>query len=203
MRTTTEIYQLIQEENIIVNELLLPNRKLGLYRKDSDGDFIFFHPSLNSNTPYLRCVLAEELGHHFTLIGNYNYTGKVSYQTFINSTKEENKAIRWATEYLIETNKLLEMFYEENFSIYSLADSFDVTPEFMLQKLYFMSYDLPQWYVANNKLLCLTCLPSFFISQIFDDQKVLETKLKTYRRLSCKSTYQKKQRNTVLKMNIQ
>lgn len=197
MRTTTEIYQLIYEESIIVSDLLLPKGKLGLYRKDSDGDFIFFHPALHENEPYLRCILAEELGHYFTLLGNFKYSGKVSYQTFINTTKEENKALRWATDYLIETEELLELFYDDNLSVYNLAGAFEVTPEFMLQKLYYMSYDMLQWYVAKNKLLCLSCLPNFFVSQILDDQKVQKTKLLTYRRLSCKSISQKRQKNTV------
>ena len=198
MRTTEEMYKLINEENIILAELELPNNKLGLYRKDNHGDFIFYKSEIKSNHIFFRCVIAEELGHYFTLSSSsFVLKSPRNYQNWISDSKEEEKALRWATNYLIDTSKLLAEFHENNFSVYELSEIFNVTPEFVLMKLIYMSYDLKQWYVSQNKLLCLSNLPSVYVGKFNDGSMVLRTKLKTYRRLSCHSTSQIKQKNFV------
>ena len=197
MRTTEEMYKLINQENIILAELELPNNKLGLYRKDNHGDFIFYKSEIKSNHIFFRCVIAEELGHYFTLNSSFVTKAPRTYQNWISESKEEEKALRWATNYLIDTTKLLAEFHESNFSVYELSEIFNVTPEFVFMKLIYMSYDLKQWYVSQNKLLCLSNLPSIYVGKFNDDSMVLRTKLETYRRMSCQSTSQKMQKNFV------
>jgi|LGVF01.2.fsa_nt_gb Zn-dependent peptidase ImmA (M78 family) len=197
MKTNEEIYKLIKEENITLAEMKLPQNKVGLYRNDIHGSFIFYNTSIVSNPAFFRCVIAEELGHHFTLITNLSSKLNRTYQNWINESKEEEQALRWATNYLISTAELLRTFHKEELSLYELSDVFNVTPEFVLMKLTYMSYDLKQWYISQNRLLCLTELPSISVGAIKDDSMVLRTKLETYRRLSCQSTSQKKQKNFV------
>ena len=67
----TELYALAASEDIGVEFALLPRPLLGLYDyRPGEPPFILLHNKLQNDRKPLRCVFAEELGHHFTGVGN-------------------------------------------------------------------------------------------------------------------------------------
>ena len=53
-----------------------------------------------------RSVLAHELGHHFTTIGNTLPCMMYSYSSCLNSGRAEYRANKWAADHLIPSDKL-------------------------------------------------------------------------------------------------
>ncbi len=91
--------------------------------------------SLNDSIPLLRSVMAEELGHHFTSVGIcmpkefYNYAARQHID------KAEYKALRWAANYLISDDALLDALREVLDGVSTLAEYFMVTPEIVRLRL--------------------------------------------------------------------
>lgn len=91
--------------------------------------------SLRNNVPLLRCILAEELGHHFTSAG-YCVTQKFfSYNERMNISRAEYKALKWAANYLMPENDLLDALKSGLCEVWELAEHFDVTEEFVKFRL--------------------------------------------------------------------
>ncbi len=84
-----------------------------------------------SNTRYTRCVFAEELGHHFTTVGDHVPKEFYCYAQRVVIDREEYKAMRWATNYLIPENDLLDCLRDGLYEIWELAEHFRVTDDFM------------------------------------------------------------------------
>lgn len=85
--------------------------------------------SLSSNTPLLRCVLAEELGHHFTTVGDRIPKTYYSQSDRLLVSKAEYKALRWAAIYLMPRPELYNAFDNGIISTWELADYFNVTED--------------------------------------------------------------------------
>ena len=124
------MYEIAQQEDIIVEFFNFAQPLEGIYIVNSDLPIVIgLNSSLKNNTPLLRSVMAEELGHHFTSVGscvpqqfyNYNYRCRIN--------KCEYKALKWAALYLIPLNKLLNAIKCGISTIWELAEFFNVTDE--------------------------------------------------------------------------
>lgn len=123
------LFFLAEKEKILVRFFPLPADLLGAYYYTSDKKpVIILHNKLKSNRKLLRCILAEELGHHFT--ANYNLLAFARAGLY-DRNKCEHKAIWWATKYLVPMDKLIETVNSGLFSTWELAEHFDVTERFM------------------------------------------------------------------------
>lgn len=71
------------------------------------------------------CVLAEELGHYCTTVGD------ITNQTKINNRKQELKARRWGYEKLIGVVDIINAYNEGAKDKYDLAEYFGVTESFL------------------------------------------------------------------------
>lgn len=91
--------------------------------------------SLLNNTRFLRCVLAEELGHHFTTTGDAIPRTYFHYARRLYISKIEHKALRWGANYLIPNHELQKALARGLQEVWELADHFDVTEEFMQFRL--------------------------------------------------------------------
>lgn len=85
--------------------------------------------SLKKDTPLLRCILAEELGHHFTTTGQW-----IPRQFYQSSAKTmifrvEHKALRWAAKSLIPRSRLMAAVEMGIVTTWELADYFRVTED--------------------------------------------------------------------------
>lgn len=81
------------------------------------------------NTIEKTCILAEELGHHFTSGGN------ILDQSSIVNRKQELKARSWAYEKLIPLSKIVQAQKEGIRNRFELAEYLGVTEEFLQSAL--------------------------------------------------------------------
>ena len=71
------------------------------------------------------CVLAEELGHHYTTVGN------ILDMTNISNRKQERQARMWGYDKLIGLRRLIEAYEHGCRDRYELAEYLEVTDEYL------------------------------------------------------------------------
>lgn len=76
-----------------------------------------------------KCILAEELGHHYTSFGN------ILNQKEINNIKQEQKARQWAYERLVKFDDLIAAYEEGVKNRYELSLFLEVTEEFLINTI--------------------------------------------------------------------
>ena len=106
-----------EQEGIIVETYPLHSPLQGIYICQSDKPPIIGLSSHIATNPERRCIMAEELGHHFTSVGicvPYKEFHHYCVRTPIN--KIEYKAMKWAAYHLIPENDLLDVIGSESFS---------------------------------------------------------------------------------------
>ena len=114
------------KENIIVTDQfdLSDTRLKGLY---CDGTI-----ALNRDM-YIEsektCVLAEELGHHYTTVGN------IMDQTDTANRKQERRARIWAYHKLLSLNDLIDSYKHGCQNQFEIAEHLNVTEEFLIDCL--------------------------------------------------------------------
>ena len=96
---------------------------------------IYLSLRLHADYRLHRCVLAEELGHHFTSAGERMPKRHHSMQDRLSIDKCEYKALRWAANHLVPENDLLDVVSEGLCEIWELAEQFDVTEDMMRFRL--------------------------------------------------------------------
>lgn len=85
--------------------------------------------SLFESRAHFRCVLAEELGHHFTTAGVAIPKTYFHYRDRLEVSRVEYRAMRWAALYLMPLDKLRIAFRKGIYERWELADFFDVTED--------------------------------------------------------------------------
>lgn len=76
-----------------------------------------------------KCVLAEELGHYYTTIGN------IMDQSNTSNRKQERRARIWAYHKLLSLNDLIDSYKEGCQNRYEIAEHLEVTEEFLQECL--------------------------------------------------------------------
>ncbi|PTM59586.1 ImmA/IrrE family metallo-endopeptidase [Desmospora activa] len=122
-------------EGIHVMFSKLEGRILAYYAVDAGQAFIVLSESLKKDTAILRCVLAEELGHHYTSVGIGVPVTHTLYRDRNKLTQDEHRAKRWAAEYLLPLDKLLRAFRKGIRHLWELAEYFRVTEEMIRFRL--------------------------------------------------------------------
>lgn len=135
------LWDIINKEGIEVIYLPLkstPEELNGLYLCDEGHPIIALDENLPEQTRLFKCVLAEEVGHYMTAAKTNVLTAHIGYRQEIEMSRDERKALMWATDFLIPDGELIQMVNSGLRSCYELAEHFDVTHWFMLRKLTFM-----------------------------------------------------------------
>jgi len=83
--------------------------------------------SLFESRPHFRCVLAEELGHHFTTAGVAIPKTYFHYRDRLEVSRAEYRAMRWAALHLVPLDKLQQAVRWGVCERWELAEYFDVT----------------------------------------------------------------------------
>jgi type II secretory pathway component PulC len=78
-----------------------------------------------TTTAEKTCVLAEELGHHYTTAGN------ILDQKVISNRKQEIKAKRWAVKRLVSLNNIIKAYEAGCRNQYEMAEYIGVTEDFL------------------------------------------------------------------------
>ena len=127
-----QLYTVADTENIVVEYIRLKPPMRGFYCKEPGClPYIGLDYSLHADRRLHRCVMAEELGHHFTSAGQHIAKRYYSTQDRLSIDKCEYKALRWAANNLVPENNLLDAIASGLCEIWELAEEFDVTEEMM------------------------------------------------------------------------
>ncbi len=110
----------IEKEDIQIVEINLPNRIRGLY----SDNIIAINKKLDTASEKI-CVLAEELGHYHTTVGN------ILDQSKVENRKQELKARRWAVDKLIRVEQFIDALKAGVRNRHELAEFLEVTEEFI------------------------------------------------------------------------
>lgn len=95
-----------------------------------------------------KCILAEELGHYFTTIGD------ITNQSKIENRKQERKARGWGYDKLIPIHKLAEAINYKVQSRYELAEYLEVTEEVLLESLNYYKEKYGLYCYFNEYIIC-------------------------------------------------
>lgn len=120
---------------------------------------------LKSNTIRMTEVLAEELGHHFTSMGD-NIEPK-NYFDKVNIDKCEAKALRWACNFLVPKDELIDALRKRPASIDELADGLSVSRDILIQSFYYLSLNNEYLQIEDDEFLILSNYPTLYIYNKF------------------------------------
>jgi hypothetical protein len=115
----------------------------GIY---SDGR-IYIRSDIPTTTQK-ACILAEEVGHHYTTVGD------ILDQTDIRNAKQENIAMAWAYEEMIPLHALVEAYWAGITTRYELAEFLGVTEQFLQESLDYFKRKYDNYYILGNCLIC-------------------------------------------------
>jgi len=164
LKTLQDITALINDLGIKLEYQDLPKHVLGIYNGSTDLDMIIMNTYICSDRIQHRIILAEEIGHYFTTIGNNTHKKYSKHSDKLRVDKCEEMAMRWATNYLVPDQQLIELAASsDNPSIEDCCAAFEVTEDFMMRKFTDMAKRQLYWPLDDNRSLNLASLPSVFI----------------------------------------
>lgn len=136
MKNLKDIFEIIDKENIIIEEVDIRFKNTsGIYLNlPNIGPVININLSIIHNRCKYLSVIAEELGHHFTTIGNLTTKSK-NYSEKLQKEKKENKAKLWAAEFLISDEEFVQALYNCISTQFDMCDYFNVTNEILKFKI--------------------------------------------------------------------
>lgn len=119
------LYELLEEaesQNVRVVEHPFHTKRLrGLYCDNT----ITINSSISNCTADKTCIIAEELGHHYTSVGN------ILDQSTIQNRKQERRARQWAYKRLCPFSKIVQAYQSGARNRYEVAEYLQVTEEFL------------------------------------------------------------------------
>lgn len=151
MTPTQSLFDIVNAEGIALEYHRLPYPLLGHYFAEPDiTPVITIIPTLEHRKPLMRCVLAEELGHHYTCNGDYLVRPYKSYFGRILIGSAEKKALKWAANMLLPKD---ELFAGRRTSLFEVSEAFGVTPGFVRAVFTLPEYKQKLYSVTNKTLL--------------------------------------------------
>jgi hypothetical protein len=101
----------------------------------------------NMTTVKKSCVLAEELGHHYTTIGN------ILDQDVCENIRQERKARLWAYNNRIGLMGIVKAYQYGCCSLYDMAEYLEVTEQFLLDTLEAYHLKYGQYAIVDNYII--------------------------------------------------
>lgn len=124
MITYEKLLEIAEKEDVDVNdEYEFSDRLKGLY---CDGNIAIKKDLMVREK---KCIMAEELGHHFTAEGN------ILDQRNIINRKLERRGKIYAYDLLVGLEGLITCFKEGTTNVYEMAESLDVTEDIVKEAL--------------------------------------------------------------------
>lgn len=162
MTKLESLYEIALYENIDIHFFNL--KEIGLLglnvSKENMPHMIFLDHSVKNDKNLHLYTLAHELGHYFTSIGDS--INSTNYMQKILNNKCENKADKWASEFLIKEDELIDALGNNIYSLHELAEYLDVSVEIVLKRLEYLSLQKQTLKISDTKHLILTNLPNIY-----------------------------------------
>jgi hypothetical protein len=145
------------EDNIdVIEDYKFSSEKLkGLY----SNNIIALSDKLNSKEK--NCILAEELGHHYTTVGNIIDFKKIK------NAKAEEKARLWAYDDRIGLRGLIKGYEHNCKSRFELAELLEVTEDFLNEAIETYKNKYGQFIKIDNYLI--TFIPNLNVIRLFEE----------------------------------
>ena len=163
MTKLEHLYELARLEHIEIHFFDL--KEIGLLGlnviKENMPHMIFLDISIKKDIKLHTNVLAHELGHYFTSFGNS--INETNYAKKILNNKVENKADKWACEFLVREYELIDALNKNINCIHDLAEYLDVDVEILLKRLEYLSLQKSTLRISDTKQLILTNLPNIYL----------------------------------------
>lgn len=136
MKRLKELFQIIEKRNIIYEETNFKfEDSIGIYLNvPGIPPTIGISKSIINNRSKYISILAEEVGHHFTSVGNLTITSK-NYSEKLMKNKQEHRAKSWAANFLITYEEFEQALCNCISTPSDICDSFDVTHEMLKCKI--------------------------------------------------------------------
>lgn len=165
MTKLEKLYDLADKNNISIHFFDLTEvGVLGLnIEKEGLPHIIFLDLKLKSNNTLHLEILAHELGHYFTTVGNT--LNNKNYREGLYNNKFENKADKWACEFLVTEEEIINALNKNITNIHELAEYLDVPLNILKKRLEYLSFQKQSIVVSDNKYLILTNLPNIYFYQ--------------------------------------
>jgi len=126
----------MQEGIVIIENAPLPKSYLGLYvQEENYKPSASLSKSIYGQRKMERAVLAEEIGHYFTVVEHNVPRYFKKYSDQLKFSRQEYRAARKGAQLLIYPEEILEAVTHGLEEVWELAEHFDVPEEFMLLRL--------------------------------------------------------------------
>ena len=97
MIETEKLESIIDKSGIVKEFAPLPYSALGYFYSDGDFHVILINKEIRKDERLYRTILAEEIRHYMTTIGDYTPRRELTYSERIDIDKKELLALIWAT----------------------------------------------------------------------------------------------------------
>lgn len=136
MKKLNNIFEIIEKENIIIEEVIIRyNGNKGLYINiQGIPPTILIDKSIINNRCQYISILSEELGHHFTTLGNLPKNAR-TYSEKLQKNKKEKLAKLWAADFLINDDAFVKALYDCISNPCDMCEYFNVTDEILKYKV--------------------------------------------------------------------
>lgn len=168
MIKTEELIRLVFREGIILEHKPMTPAVQGVYYNIEGLRAIIINEAVVERAVLYRSVLAEELGHHFTSIGDTTPHRAMSYRERTRYEKAERAAVRWAADTLMPTvlftavlGGLLPI------TLPAAAEAFAVEEYLVMAKLEAMAAEKHFWVLKGGRTLSLAALPDVHLYDAF------------------------------------
>lgn len=128
-------------EGLIVKEKYIPGYGGRIYKNR-----IAIHNEIETSAEK-SCILAEELGHHYTTVGN------ILDQFSVSNRKQELRARMWAYNKLIGLMGIIKSYEHGCQSYHEMAEYLDVTEEFLKDALERYRQKYGMYTVVDNYII--------------------------------------------------
>ena len=131
-----------EKDGLKIKELPLSYGLKGLYKNGK----IILDSNLKTNNER-NCILAEEIGHHYTTYGN------IIDENDISNKKQELFARKWAYKKLVGILDIINAFKIGVRNRYELAEYLNITEVFLQSALDYYEIKYENWYEIDNYII--------------------------------------------------
>lgn len=133
---------LVEAEN---NNLIVKEKPLPISKGRIKGNRVAIRKGMAESEK--SCILAEELGHHYTAVGD------IMDQTDESNRKQERRARIWAYHKLLSLNDLIDSYKCGCRNRFEIAEHLEVTEEFLQECLDYFHEKYGLYAKQNNYLI--------------------------------------------------